>query len=116
MILAQAGDKLLEELAARLQTLLLERGATAEVRLLAATDYEAARVAGQYDILVAQAVLGSAADPRWLLGQNPEPGIPGSEVLPRIGLEGYTAVSAEIDRLFAGGTEIALTTLNCCLC
>lgn len=107
VILVQAGDELLEVLAARLQTLLSEHGARAEVRLLAATDYEAARIAGQYDILIAQATLGTAADPRWLLGQNPDSGMPGSELLPRNGLEGYTAISTEIDRLFAAGTEIA---------
>ncbi len=107
VILAQTEDKLLEELTVRLQAVLAEGGAATEVRLLPATEYETARTAGQYDILVAQAVTGNTADPRWLLGQNSEPGIPGSELLSRNGLAGYTAVSAAIDRLFAGGSEIA---------
>lgn len=107
VILALQDDVLRTALASRLQGVLAGRGVNAEVRVLPADAFQAARIAGQYDILVAQGVTDALSDPRWLMGQSPEPVMPGSELLPRTGLTGYPAASAAVDRLFAGGSAAA---------
>ena len=107
VILAPQDDVLRIALANRLKAVLAERGVTAEARVLPLEAFQAARNAGQYDILVAQAITPGTADPRWLLGTAPDPCVAGSETLPRLGMNGYPAISAEVDRLFAGGSLAA---------
>jgi len=104
VILAPDQDPLRSELAKRLSALLAEHKILSEVRILPSDAYFAARLAGQYDILMAQAVVPTSVDPRWLIGPSADGSVPGSELLSRTGLAGYPDVMTAIDNLYREGT------------
>lgn len=104
VILAPDNDPLRSELAKRVSALLAGHKILSEVRILPSDAYFAARLAGQYDILMAQAVVPGSMDPRWLIGPSADGSVPGSELLSRTGLAGYPDVMAAIDSLYREGT------------
>lgn len=107
VILAPQEDSLRTLLALRLKDLLDEYQIGSDVRILTNEAYLAERSAGQYDILMAQAVVLNPMDPRWLVGPAADQAVVGSEWLPRKGLDGHEAAAADVYRCFAAGTAMA---------
>ncbi len=107
VILAPQEDPLRAELADRFRELLNEHQIESEVRILANDAYLAERSAGQYDILMAQAVVTDPMDPRWLVGLEADESVAGSEWLSRSGLDGHEEAASEINRCFAAGASTA---------